>query len=193
MPSVTPSDDRPDPIEGILDVTRAAESEARAKDRILGRTLVIGRAYLASAVLVVLLAAALLLPHSDGVKGVDVLFFTDAASAQQTSLPSHVFVLVYSVGTILFGALMILTQKWWAAGIAWSASFIAAVYGVLAIWLRQSGRGPNPDFEGFGAPGIGMYVSEILVLALIATLGGVLWARTPEQRELEANTRGGGD
>lgn len=190
---MTSSDDRPDPIKGILDVTRAAESEAREKDRVLGRTLVIGRAYLASAVLVVLLALALLLPHSAGVRGLDVLFFSEAASAQQTSLPSHVFVLLYSVGTILFGAAMILTQKWWAAGIAWSATCVAAVYGVLAIWLRQSGRGPNPDFQGFGGPGIGLYLSEILVLALIATLGAVLWARTPEQRELEQNTRGGGD
>lgn len=189
---MTTNHDRPDPIKGILEVTRAAESDAREKDRLLGRALVIGRPYLASAALVALLAAALVLPHSAGVRGLDVLFFSEAASAQQTSLPSHIFVLLYSVGSILFGAVMILTQKWWAAGIAWSASCVAAVYGVLAIWLRQSGRGPNPDFVGFGGPGIGLYLSELLVLALVGTLGAVLWARTPEQRDLEQITRGGG-
>ena len=182
-------DDRPDPIEGIMESSRTVDSELRRRDRRLGHTLVIGRAYLASAVLIVLLAAALALPHSSGVRGLDVLFFTDVAREQQTSLPSHVFVLLYSVGTILFGAVMILTQKWWAAGIAWCASCVATVYGVLAIWLRQSGRGPNPDFQDFGAPGIGLYVSWFLVAALVMALAGVLWARVPEQRELEESAR----
>lgn len=191
MPHVSTDDDRPDPIAGIMEVTRNAESELRSKDRILGRTLVIGRAYLASAVLIVLLAAALALPHSDGVRGLDVLFFTDAASQQYTSLPSHLFVLLYSVGTIVFGAVMILSQKWWAAGIAWSTACVAAVYGVLAIWLRQSGRGPNPDIQDFGGPGIGLYLSELLVLGLVATLAAVLWSRTPEQRRLEESARYG--
>lgn len=191
MPHVSTDDDRRDPIAGIMEVTRNAESELRSKDRILGRTLVIGRAYLASAVLIVLLAAALALPHSDGVRGFDVLFFTDVAREQYTSLPSHLFVLLYSVGTIVFGAVMILTQKWWAAGIAWSTACVAAVYGVLAIWLRQSGRGPNPDFQDFGGPGFGLYLSELLVLALIVTLAAVLWSRTPEQRRLEEDARHG--
>lgn len=151
--------------------------------------MVIGRAYLGSAVLIVLLAGALALPHSAGVRGLDVLFFTDVAREQQTSLPSHVFVLLYSVGTIVFGAAMILTQKWWAAGIAWGSSCVGVVYGVLAIWLRQSGRGPNPDFQNFGAPGIGLYVSVILLAALSLALAGVLWARVPEQRELEEVAR----
>ena len=185
------TEDRPDPIAGIMEVTRNAESEMRRQDRILGRTLVIGPAYLASAVLIVLLAVLLLLPHSSGVRGFDVLFFTDMAQDQHTSLPSHVFVLLYSVGSIGFGAVMILTQKWWAAGIAWSATCVAAVYGILAIWLRQSGRGPDPDFQGFGGPGISMYLSEIVLFLLIGTLAGVLWARTPEQRKLEESARRG--
>jgi hypothetical protein len=191
MPHVS-TDDRPDPIAGIMEVARNADSELRRKDRVLGRTLVIGKAYLASAVLIVLLAGALALPHSEGVRGLDVLFFTDVAREQQTSLPSHVFVLLYSVGTIVFGAMMILTQKWWAAGIAWGASCISMVYGVLAIWLRQSGRGPNPDFQDFGAPGIGLYLSEILVVALVLTLAGVLFARIPEQYDLEDSARSSG-
>ncbi len=181
--------DRPDPIKGIMESSRTVDSEFRRRDRVLGHTLVIGKAYLASAFLIVLLAAALALPHSEGVRGLDVLFFTEVAREQQTSLPSHVFVLLYSVGTILFGGMMILTQKWWAAGIAWGASCVATVYGMLAIWLRQSGRGPNPDFQNFGAPGVGLYVSVILVLLLVMTLAGVLWARTPQQRELEDSVR----
>ena len=185
------TDDRPDPIAGIMEVTRNAESEMRDRDRVLGRTLVIGRAYLASAVLIVLLAVALALPHSEGVRGLDVLFFTDVAREQYTTLPSHLFVLLYSVGTVAFGAAMIMTQKWWAAGIAWSATCVSAVYGVLAIWLRQSGRGPNPDVQDFGGPGIGLYLSEIIVFALVITLASVLWARTPEKITLEENARHG--
>ena len=189
MPHVS-TDDRPDPIQEISEETAAAESEMRHRDRRLGRTLVVGKGYLASAVLLFLLVGALALPHSNGVRGFDVLFFTEVAQQQQTSLPSHIFVLLYSVGTIVFGALMIITQKWWAAGIAWGATCISAVYGVLAIWLRQSGRGADPNFEDFGAPGIGMYVSQILVVTLALTLASVVWARTPEQRELEEAARG---
>lgn len=185
------NDDRPDPIVGIMEVTQKADSELRRKDRVLGRTIIVGRPYLASTVLIVVLAGLLLLPHSEGVRGFDVLFFTEAAADQRTSLPSHIFVLLYSVGTIGFGAVMILTQKWWAAGIAWSATCVSAVYGILAIWLRQSGRGPDPDFQGFGAPGLGMYLSEIVLFLLIGTLAGVLWTRTPEQRELEEEARHG--
>lgn len=190
MPHVS-TDDRPDPIAEIHAETARVESDLRNKDRLLGRNLVVGRAYLAATVLIVLLAGALALPHSDGVRGLDVLFFTDAAGDQQTSLPSHVFVLLYSVGTILFGAVMILTQKWWAAAVAWSATCVAAVYGVLAIWLRQSGRGPDPDFVGFGGPGIGLYVSEILVLLLVGVLAVVLWGKSSEQRDLEDTARQG--
>lgn len=185
------TDDRPDPIEGIMEVTEAAESDIRDKDRALGRTLVIGRAYLLSAVLVVLLAASLAFPHSDGVRGFDVLFFTEVAQQQQTSLPSFVFVLLCSVGSILFGGIMVMTQKWWAAAITWGSSCVAVIYGMLAIWLRQSGRGPNPDFEGFGGPGIGIYLSVILVLALALALAGVVWARVPEQRSVEESAREG--
>lgn len=190
MPNVS-TEDRPDPIAGIMEVTQNAESELRDRDRLLGRTLVIGRAYLASAVLIVLLAVSLALPHSEGVRGFDVLFFTDVSREQYTTLPSHLFVLLYSVGTIGFGAVMIMTQKWWAAGIAWSATCVSAVYGVLAIWLRQSGRGPNPDVQDFGAPGIGLYLSWFIVFALVIMLASVLWARTPEQIQLEENARHG--
>src|SRR5699024_9961329 len=185
------TDDRPDPIEGIMEVTEAAESDIRDKARALGRTRVIGRACLVSAVLCVLLAASLAVPHSDGVRGFDVLFFTEVAQQQQTSLPSFVFVLLCSVGSILFGGIMVIAQKWWAAAIAWGSSCVAVVYGMLAIWLRQSGRGPNPDFEGFGGPGIGIYLSVILVLALALALAGVVWARVPEQRSVEESAREG--
>src|SRR5699024_4510502 len=112
------TDDRPDPIEGIMEVTEAAESDIRDKDRALGRTLVIGRAYLVSAVLVVLLAASLAFPHSDGVRGFDVLFFTEVAQQQQTSLPSFVFVLLCSVGYSLFGGRRVSRGLWWWAAVS---------------------------------------------------------------------------
>lgn len=185
--------ERPDPIAGIVEETRRRESEVRERDKMLGRTLHIGPAYFGATVLIALLAVALLLPHSEGVRGLDVLFYTQAAQDQYTSLPSRLFVTLYSVGTIGFGALMILTQKWWAAGIAWALTCVAAWYGVLAIWLRQSGRGPDPDATDFGAPGIGLYVSELLVVALAVLLALVLWVRSDEQRELEQQARQQGD
>lgn len=181
--------ERPDPIEGILDVTSQAEERERARDKKLGTQLHIGRSYLVASALIVLLATTLIMPHSQGVLGIDVLLNTEVAQQQQTSLPSFIFVLFYTVGTVGFGSIMLLTQKWWAAGVAWGTTCIAAVYGMLAIWLRQSGRGANPDAVDFGPPSFGIYTAWLCVLALAVVLAVVLWTKTPQQRALEDEVR----
>lgn len=183
------SSERPDPIAGILEVTNQAEDRQRTRDKKLGTQLYVGRSYLLAGALIVLLATTLIMPHSQGVLGIDVLLRTEVAAEQQTSLPSFIFVLLYTVGTVGFGGLMILTQKWWAAGVAWGATCIAGVYGMLAIWLRQSGRGADPNMVDFGPPAFGIYTAWICVLVLAIVLAVVLWTKTPEQRELEEERR----
>lgn len=189
MIPVSLEDDRPDPIDQIRDTVAEAKLASREADAFWAGRIVVNRAFLVSLILIVIIAVAQLLPHSEGVRGFDVLFWTEAAQQQETSVPSRVFVILASVGSILFGALTIMTQRWWAAGIAWGATCIAGVYGVLAIWLRQDGRGPDPDFENFGGPGIGLYLSVICVVMLAVSLGSLLWSKSPQQLEAERAVR----
>lgn len=181
--------ERPDPIRQVHNTVEEAKLASKQADAFWAGKIEVGKAYLVALVLVVFLALAQLLPHSVGVRGFDVLFWTEAAQAQQTSLPSRIFVTLLSAGTILFGVVMIMTQRWWAAGIAWGTTCIAAVYGLLAIWLRQDGRGPDPDFTDFGKPAIGIYVSWVLVLALAVTYGILLWSKSQGQRDAELAVR----
>lgn len=181
--------ERPDPIRQVHNTVEEAKLASKQADAFWAGKIEVGKAYLVALVLVVFLALAQLLPHSVGVRGFDVLFWTEAAQAQQTSLPSRIFVTLLSAGTILFGVVMIMTQRWWAAGIAWGTTCIAAVYGLLAIWLRQDGRGPDPDFTDFGKPAIGIYVSWVLVLALAVTYGILLWSKSQGQRDAEQAVR----
>lgn len=182
-------DDRPDPIAQIRDTVEEAKLASHHVDSFWGTRIVIDKAFLISLVLIVVLALAQLLPHSDGVRGFDVLFWTDAARQQETSMPSRVFVTLAAVGTILFGIITIMTQRWWAAAIAWGTTCIASVYGVLAIWLRQDGRGPDPDFQNFGRPGIGLYLSVIFLVLLSFSLGSMLWTKSPQQLDAERAVR----
>gem|GEM_PF-2989787 len=166
-----------------------AKLRSRKNDALWASRVVVGRPLLVALVLVILLAAVQLLPHSAGVRGFDVLFYTDVAREQQVSLPARVFVTLICAGSVLFGVVTVFTQRWWAAGIAWCATCVAAVYGVLAIWLRQDGRGPNPDSTDFGAPQIGIYLSELLVLALAVTLSILLWVKSDQQKAAELEVR----
>lgn len=180
---------RPDPIEQVELTVENAASATRRVDAFWASRVVVGPALLVALVLVVILGAVQLLPHSQGVRGFDVLFYTSVAQEQQVSLPSRIFVTLLSAGTVLFGAITVITQRWWAAGIAWCATCVAAIYGVLAIWLRQDGRGPNPDATDFGAPAIGIYLSEVLVIALAITFSVILWVKSDQQKEAEAEVR----
>lgn len=182
-------DNRQDPIQQVRTTLEEAKLESREADAFWAGRVEVGRPFLVALVLIVLLAGLQLLPHSEGVSGLDVLFWTQAAQDQELSLPSRVFVTLFSVGVIVFGAVTIFTQRWWAAGIAWCTSCVSAVYGVLAIWLRQDGRGPNPDIQNFGGPGIGLYLSEILVVCLAVTFSILLWSKSEKQREAEELVR----
>lgn len=178
-----------DPIQQVRETLEEAKLESKKTDAFWAGRVEVGRPFLVALVLIVLLAGTQLLPHSEGVSGLDVLFWTEAAQEQEISLPSRVFVTLFSIGVIIFGALTIFTQRWWAAGIAWCTSCVSAVYGVLAIWLRQDGRGPNPDVQDFGAPGVGIYLSEVLVIALAITFSILLWSKSEKQLEAEELVR----
>ncbi len=100
-------------------------------------------------ILVFVLLATLVLPHTGGARGLDVLIGSEAATEAGVALPSRVFAwfsLVFGVG---FSMLALLTRRWAMAWIALAGSTVSAFLGLLAVWSRQTAPEPYPG------PGLG--------------------------------------
>ena len=141
------------------------------------------------AVLVVILAGSLALPHAGHVKGFDILQSDTLAAANAIQLPSRVFVWFASIFGVLFSMLALVTRRWALAWIAVAGTFIASVFGVLSIWTRQTVGYGHPGQPG---PGIGLILGTVVCIALTFHWVRVVWSRTAvhlaaeEQRRIAA-------
>ncbi|WP_102142548.1 Rv2732c family membrane protein [Mycobacterium hubeiense] len=135
------------------------------------------------ATLVFVVLLSLVLPHTGGAKGFDVLVGDDAAIRDGVSLPSRVFtwlVLIFSVG---FSTLALLTRRWALAWVALAGSAVASALGMLAVWSRQTAPEPHPG------PGVGLIIGWIAVILLTFHWARVVWSRTAVQLAAEEQRR----
>jgi hypothetical protein len=142
-----------------------------------------GSRALVVAILVFVILASFVLPHTGGAKGIDVLAGDDAAIQAAIALPSRVFVwlvLVFSVG---FSILALLSRRWAVAWIALAGSAVACPLGMLAVWSRQTVADSHPG------PGIGLIVAWIAVILLTFHWARVVWSRTAVQLAAEEERR----
>ena len=142
-----------------------------------------GARALVVAILVFVILASFVLPHTGGARGLDVLVGDDAAIQAAVALPSRVFVwliLVFSVG---FSILALLTRRWALAWIALAGSAVACPIGMLAVWSRQTVADSHPG------PGIGLIVAWIAVILLTFHWARVVWSRTAVQLAAEDERR----
>ena len=138
------------------------------------------------AVLVFVVLAALALPHTGGAKGFDVLVGDAAALHESIRLPSRVFVwlsLVFGVG---FSALALVTRRWALAWIAVAGSAVATVFGMFAIWTRQT---LVTNQENAGSIGVGLVLGWIAIALLTFYWVRVVWSRTALLLQLEEERR----
>jgi hypothetical protein len=141
------------------------------------------------AVLVVILAGSLALPHAGHVRGVDILSSDALAAANAIQLPSRVFVWFATVFGVLFSTLALVTRRWTLAWIAVAGTFIASVFGVLSIWTRQTIGYGHPGDPG---PAIGLIIGTLACVVLTFHWVRVVWNRTAvhlaaeEQRRIAA-------
>lgn len=180
----------PDPISQIEAIVDSSQKERKALDKQLGSTIVMDKSFLLLAGAVLVVALCLVLEHSQGVRGLEALLYTDVAKAQQTTIASRIFLILSSVGVIGLGAATLITQKWVVACIAWAVSSISLVYGFLAMWLRQSARGANPDAEVFGGPAVGMYMAWFGVAVAVVALTTMVWKKSSAHQDLEKQLLG---
>ncbi|GFG64327.1 hypothetical protein MKUB_18170 [Mycobacterium kubicae] len=161
----------------------ALRAEIEAAERRVAREIEPGARALVVAILVFVLAASFILPHTGDVRGWDVLFSSHHAGAAAVALPSRVFTwlaLVFGVG---FSMLALLTRRWALAWVALAGSTLASVTGMLAVWSRQTVAVGHPG------PGIGLIVAWITVIALTFHWARVVWQRTIVQFAAEEQRR----
>ena len=116
----------------------AYRSEIEAAERKVAGEIQPGARAMVVAILVFVLLVSLILPHTGGARGVDVLMGDSKALSVGIALPSRLFTwlaLVFGVG---FSMLALLTRRWVLAWIALAGSALASAVGLLAVWSRQT-------------------------------------------------------
>lgn len=161
----------------------AYKAELEAAERRVAGEIDPGARGVVVAVLVFILLATFVLPHTGGARGVDVLMGDDRAISAGIALPSRIFVwlaLVFGVG---FSMLALLTRRWTLAWIAAAGTAVSIPIGMLAIWSRQTATHGEPG------PGIGLILAWITVILLAFHWVRVVWTRTAVQMAAEAQRR----
>jgi hypothetical protein len=165
---------------GEFDAFRADIEDA---ERRIAREIEPGARALVVSILVFVLLASFILPHTGDVRGWDVLFASHGSAAAAVALPSRVFgwlALVFGVG---FSMLALLTRRWALAWVALAGSAVASAVGLLAVWSRQTVAAGHPG------PGVGLVVAWITIIALTFHWARVVWSRTIVQLAAEEQRR----
>jgi hypothetical protein len=161
----------------------AYRADLEAAERRIAREIDPGARALVVAMLVFVLLASFIMPHTGDVRGWDVLFAGHHAAAAAVALPSRVFgwlALVFGVG---FSMLALLTRRWALAWVALAGSAVASGVGLLAVWSRQTVATGHPG------PGVGLIVAWITVMLLTFHWARVVWSRTILQLAAEEQRR----
>jgi hypothetical protein len=161
----------------------AFRADIDAAERRIAREIEPGTRALVVAILVFVLLASFMLPHTGHVRGWDVLFSSHGSAAAAVALPSRVFAwlaLVFGVG---FSMLALLTRRWALAWVALAGSAVASAAGLLAIWSRQTVAAGHPG------PGVGLVLAWVTIIALTFHWARVVLSRTIVQLAAEQQRR----
>lgn len=179
----------PDPIEEYQKDFEAAEKKIAGEIDPGMRAVVV-------AVCVLVLLLSFTLPHTGSANGWEVLGYAQSAVDEHVKLPSRIFVWLALVFGGIFSILALVTRRWFLAWIALAGTAVSAVFGMLAIWSRQT----LPPAEHGAGPGIGLVLGWITVIVLTFHWIKVVWSRTAmqlaaeeERRRAAENDRDGGD
>jgi hypothetical protein len=146
--------------------------DIEAAERRIAREIDPGPRAMVIAIFVFALLVTLVLPHTGGARGLDVLLGSDAAIDNGIALPSRVFAwfgVVFGVG---FSILALLTRRWALAWVALAGSTVASFLGLLAVWSRQTAAEPYPG------PGVGLVLAWFSILVLTYHWARIVAARS---------------
>jgi len=178
-----PGGNTPDPIAEYQKDFEAAEKKIAGEIDPGMRAVVV-------AVCVLVLLLSFTLPHTGAANGWDVLIYAQPAVDEHVKLPSRIFVWLALVFGGVFSILALVTRRWVLAWIALAGTAVSTVFGMLAIWSRQT----LPVAEASGAgPGIGLVLGWITVIVLTFHWLKVVWTRTSMQLAAEEARRNAAD
>lgn len=161
----------------------AFRADLEDAERRIAREIEPGARALVVSILVFVLLASFVLPHTGDVRGWDVLFGSHQAGAAAVALPSRIFVwlaLIFGVG---FSMLALLTRRWALAWVALAGSALGSAVGLLAVWSRQTVAAGHPG------PGVGLVLAWITLIVLSFHWARVVWSRTVVQLAAEEQRR----
>ncbi|WP_370654884.1 hypothetical protein [Prescottella sp. R16] len=173
-----PDGSTPDPIEEYQKDFEAAEKKIAGEIDPGMRAVVV-----AVCVLVLLLSFAL--PHAGAANGWDVLIFSPDAVDEYIKLPSRLFVWFALVFGGIASILALVTRRWVLSWIALAGTAVSVVFGMLAIWSRQT----MPVGQTGAGPGIGLILGWLAVIVLTFHWLKVVWTRTSMQLAAEEERR----
>jgi len=159
------------------------KGELEDAERRVAREIEPGTRALTIAILVFVLLVTLVLPHTGGARGLDVLVGSDAAVSNGVTLPSRLFTgfaLVFGIG---FSMLALVTRRWALAWIAMAGTSVGSFLGMLAVWSRQTAP------EQYPGPGIGLVIGWLAVIMLAYNWARVVLTRTALQLASEEERR----
>nr|WP_254699165.1 hypothetical protein [Rhodococcus sp. SGAir0479] len=137
------------------------------------------------AVGVLVLLLSFTLPHTGSANGWDTLVYAQSAVDEHVKLPSRIFVWLALVFGGIFSILALVTRRWFVAWIALAGTAVSVVFGMLAIWSRQT----LPVGEDGAGPGFGLVLGWITVIVLTFHWIKVVWSRTAMQLAAEEERR----
>lgn len=134
------------------------------------------------AVAVLVLVLAMVLPHTGAASGWDVLLGGDDARAEAITVTSRLFV----AGSVVFGMLAsvaaVLLRRWWVAWVATAGCGMTALFGMLAVWARQTVAVDQPG----AGPGAGVLLAWLAVLVLTVQWVRLVWNQVPAAQRPDA-------
>lgn len=152
-------------------------------ERRVAREIDPGARALTISLFVFVLLVTLVLPHTGGARGLDVLVGSDAAIENGIALPSRVFTWLALVFGVVFSMLALVTRRWALAWIALAGSTVSSFLGLLAVWSRQTAPEPHPG------PAIGLVLAWLAVILLAYNWARVVLTRSALQLATEEHRR----
>lgn len=181
----TPAEDRPVGDRSAAEAARQAEHSAAAAERTIAAAIDPGARAMVVAVAVLVLLFSFTLPHTGIANGWEVLVSADDAGAEAVALPSRVFLTLAVVFGAVMSMLALIARRWALAWIALAGCALASVFGMLAVWSRQT-VSPNLAVAGVG-PGLLLGWATVIVLTFHWLK--VVWGRTVAQMDAEHERR----
>ncbi|RVW03932.1 Rv2732c family membrane protein [Rhodococcus xishaensis] len=170
---------------GSQDPMREYQKDFDAAEKKIAGEIDPGMRAVVVAVCVLVLLLSFTLPHAGSANGWEVLVNADSAVAEYIKLPSRIFVWLAVVFGGVFSILALVTRRWVLAWIALAGTAVSAVFGMLAIWSRQTLTVGEPG----AGPGLGLVIGWITVIVLTFHWIRVVWSRTAMQLAAEEDRR----